>query len=146
MIWLILTYPFYEPEIPTHHNYTKDHTKAWSKIISSYDGFVIVFPQYNWGYPAVLKNALDYLFDEWANKPVSIMCYGAHGGFQGALALRLVTQGLDMYNMSTNPPLNINDDMFGKNGKFKNIEEAFTRYRQPMQAVSAEFVDLLANN
>jgi NAD(P)H-dependent FMN reductase len=133
-----------EPEIPARHKYTKDHTKAWSQLISGYDGFVIVFPQYNWGYPAVLKNAMDYLFEEWANKPVSLMCYGSHGGFHGYIAMKLVTQGLDMYNMSTNPPLNISEKMF-KHGQFKNIDEAFARYRQPMQAVSAEFIDLLEN-
>ena len=65
-----------EPEIPAHHSYQNPHTKAWSKMVSGYDGFVLVFPQYNWGYPAVLKNALDYLYDEWAHKPVSVMCYG----------------------------------------------------------------------
>jgi len=135
-----------EPEIPAHHKYTKNHTKQWSELIRRYDGFVIVFPQYNWGYPAVLKNALDFLFDEWANKPVSIMCYGSHGGFQGAFALKMVTQGLDMYNMSTNPPLNINEKMFNRHGQFKDIDKAFGRYKQPMQAVSAEFVDLLAKN
>ncbi len=133
-----------EPEVPAHHKYTKDHTKAWSKMISGYDGFVLVFPQYNWGYPAVLKNALDFLYDEWARKPVSIMCYGGHGGFQGLLAMKLVTQGLHMYNMSANPPLNIEDEMFDEHGQFKNIKEAFARYRQPVQAVSAEFIDLLA--
>jgi NAD(P)H-dependent FMN reductase len=50
-----------EPDIPAHGNYQKDHTKAWSKLIQEYEGFVLVFPQYNWGYPAVLKNALDFL-------------------------------------------------------------------------------------
>jgi len=132
-----------EPEIPAHHNYQKDHTKAWSERISGYDGFVLVFPQYNWGYPAVLKNALDYLYDEWAGKPVSIMCYGGHGGFQGALGMKLVTQGLRMYNMSTNPPLDIDDDMFDERGQFKDIDAAFARYKQPMQATAAEFAGLL---
>jgi len=132
-----------EPEIPAHHNYQNGHTKAWSEKISNYDGFVLVFPQYNWGYPAVLKNALDHLYDEWAHKPVSIMCYGNHGGFQAALAIKLVTQGLHMYNMSTNPPLDIEDEMFDEHGQFKDIDAAFARYKQPMQAVSAEFADLL---
>jgi NAD(P)H-dependent FMN reductase len=132
-----------EPEIPAHHNYQKDHTKSWSKVVSGYDGFVLVFPQYNWGYPAVLKNAMDYLYDEWAGKPVSIMCYGGHGGFQATLAMKLVTQGLHMYNMSTNPPLEIEDTMFNDRGQFENIDTDFARYIVPLQAVSAEFVGLL---
>ncbi|MBA3927114.1 NADPH-dependent FMN reductase [Listeria rustica] len=132
-----------EPEIPAHGNYQKEHTKAWSELIKGYDGFVFIFPQYNWGYPAVLKNALDFLYDEWRGKPVSIMCYGGHGGFQAALSMKLVTQGLHMYNMATNPPLDISDEMFDERGQFKNIEKDFARYKLPLQAVSAEFASIL---
>ena len=132
-----------ELDVPAHHHYRKEHTMAWSRTISGYQGFVLVFPQYNWGYPAVLKNALDYLYNEWAGKPVSLVCYGNHGGFQAMLALKLVTQGLHMYNMSTNPPLDIDDGMFDARGQFKDIELALARYRQPLLAVAAEFADLL---
>lgn len=132
-----------ELEVPAHHHYGKAHTLAWSTTISGYQGFVLVFPQYNWGYPAVLKNALDYLYDEWAGKPVSLVCYGNHGGFQATLALKLVTQGLHMYNMSTNPPLHIDDGLFDARGQLKDIELALARYRQPLSAVAAEFADLL---
>ncbi|MFT9077183.1 NADPH-dependent FMN reductase [Ethanoligenens sp.] len=132
-----------EPELPAVHNYQKEHTKRWSKQISSYAGFVLLLPQYNWGYPAVLKNALDYLYDEWAGKPVSIMCYGAHGGFQAALGIKLVTQGLNMYNMATNPSFDIGKEMFDAQGQFQDIDTAFARYRKSLQAVSSEFVNLL---
>ena len=132
-----------EPDIPAHGNYQHDHTKRWSERISGYAGFVLVFPQYNWGYPGVLKNAMDFLYKEWNGKPVSILCYGGHGGFQATLQMKLVTQGLRMYNMSTNPPLDIEDDMFDERGQFKDIETAFARYKVPMQAVSAEFESLL---
>jgi NAD(P)H-dependent FMN reductase len=43
-----------------------------------------VFPQYNWGYPAVLKNALDYLYREWRDKPASFITYGTRGGIKAA--------------------------------------------------------------
>ncbi|WP_430535717.1 NAD(P)H-dependent oxidoreductase [Listeria rocourtiae] len=132
-----------EPEIPAHRNYQQEHTKAWSRVINEYDGFVLVFPQYNWGYPAVLKNALDFLYDEWRGKPVSIMCYGGHGGFQATLSMKLVTQGLHMYNIATNPALDISDDMFDESGQFKNIEKDFARYKIPLQSMSSEFASLL---
>lgn len=74
------------------------------------------------------------------------MCYGGHGGFQATLAMKLVTQGLRMYNMSTNPPLDIDDVMFDEQGQFKDIEAAFGRYKQPFQAVSEEFFDLLTKS
>ncbi len=43
-----------------------------------------MFPQYNWGYPAVLKNALDYLYREWRDKPASFITYGTRGGTKAA--------------------------------------------------------------
>ncbi len=60
-----------EPLKAALHEYAHEHTVQWSRTVSSYDGFIFVFPQYNWGYPAPLKNALDYLYIEWRDKPVT---------------------------------------------------------------------------
>ncbi len=62
-----------EPEIPAAGGYALDHTRAWSRKIAEAPGFVFVTPQYNWGYPAPLKNALDHLYQEWAGKPAMIV-------------------------------------------------------------------------
>ena len=132
-----------EPELPAHHHYQKEHTRRWSQLISGYDGFILLVPQYNWGYPAVLKNALDFLFDEWADKPVSTLCYGNHGGFQASIAMKLVTQGLAMHNLATNVSFDTHKEMFDECGQFLDIEQALGPYRKIMQAVSAEFVDFL---
>ena len=47
-------------------------------------------PQYNWGYPAALKNAIDHLYREWQGKPVLLITYGGHGGGQCGAQLRIV--------------------------------------------------------
>lgn len=64
---------FDEPTIPSqikdYKNYVQPHTRAWSQEIQKYSGFIFILPQYNWGYPAVIKNAIDYLFNEWHDKP-----------------------------------------------------------------------------
>jgi NAD(P)H-dependent FMN reductase len=57
------------------------------------DAFVFVTPQYNWGIPAGLKNALDYLFNEWKGKPAMIVSYGGHGGDKCAAAMKVVLGG-----------------------------------------------------
>lgn len=132
-----------EAELPARHHYQKEHTIKWSETIKNLDGFIFVFPQYNWGYPAVLKNALDYLYDEWSGKPVSFICYGGHGGFQAALGMRLVTQGLNMNNMSTSLSLTIEKEMFDESMKFKDIESALKQYEHPLGALSEEFIHLL---
>lgn len=132
-----------EPEIPARGSYENEHTKAWSALIQSFDGFVLLFPQYNWGYPAVLKNALDYLYAEWAGKPVSILPFGNHGGFQAMLAMSLVTKGLHMIDMATNIQIDIKEKMFDEQGQFKDIDLALERYRSNAQLLASEFVHLL---
>ncbi len=57
-----------EPLPPRLRQYQHDHTKEWAETIASFDGFVIVTPEYNSGIAGVLKNAIDYLFEEWRNK------------------------------------------------------------------------------
>ncbi|MCD6065150.1 MAG: NADPH-dependent reductase [Flavipsychrobacter sp.] len=65
-----------EPEHPRMQRYTQEHTKAWSRTINDADAFIIVTAEYNHGYPAPLKNALDYLYNEWTYKPVAFVSYG----------------------------------------------------------------------
>ncbi|KAJ6453087.1 flavoprotein-like protein [Mycena sanguinolenta] len=80
-------------------------TNAWSALISSYDAFIILTPQHNWGYPASLKLALDALFHEWTGKPVLLITYGGWGGVKaaeqlrqvlGAMRLRVCTRGVEL--------------------------------------------------
>lgn len=96
-----------EPQIPFTGLYAHAKTRKWSELIQSYDGFVFVFPQYNWGYPAALKNAIDYLGKEWQGKPVSLVTFGGHGGSQAQAALRLVVTGLKMQQMAVNPQISL---------------------------------------
>jgi NAD(P)H-dependent FMN reductase len=69
-----------EPLKPAIGRYEHEHTRSWSRLVSSFDAFVLVFPQYNWGYPAPMKNALDFLYLEWHDKPVGVVTYGTRGG------------------------------------------------------------------
>ena len=59
---------FDEPHHPRLQQYTKPHTKQWSETVERADAFVFVFPEYNHSFPASLKNALDFLSVEWADK------------------------------------------------------------------------------
>lgn len=86
-----------EPHHPRLQQYTRDHTKAWSAMIERADAFVFVFPEYNHSFPATLKNALDYLFAEWADKPVGLVSYGGvSAGLRSAAALKPVLAALRM--------------------------------------------------
>src|ERR1035437_2505641 len=61
---------FNEPVHPSLNQYEHAHTKAWSKKIKEADAFIFLTPEYNSGYPASLRNAIDYLYHEWHDKPV----------------------------------------------------------------------------
>jgi NAD(P)H-dependent FMN reductase len=65
-----------EPHHPRLRRYVHPHTKDWSERIDAADAFVLVTPEYNYGYPAALKNAIDYLHHEWRDKPVGFVSYG----------------------------------------------------------------------
>lgn len=86
-----------EPHHPRLGQYTHEHTRAWSRRIREADGFVFVTPEYNHGYSAVLKNAIDYLYDEWRHKPVGFVSYGGNsGGLRAVQQLKQVVVALNM--------------------------------------------------
>ncbi len=117
-----------EPTLPAQGRYEHEHTVRWSELVRSYDGFVFVFPQYNWGYPAVLKNALDFLYDEWANKPAGLVSHGSHGGGLAAMQLRQVLQGLHIRNTETNIEIKTAEAMLTDGGNFRDIDAALAEY------------------
>lgn len=65
-----------EEEHPSSGVYRQEHTRRWSALADAADGFIVVTPEYNYGMPATLKNALDYLGREWAWKPIGFVSYG----------------------------------------------------------------------
>lgn len=85
-----------EPDLPASGEYRQPHTRRWSETVAELEGFVFVTPQYNWGYPASLKNALDHLSGEWTGKPALIVSYANRGGQRAADQLRDVLHCLKM--------------------------------------------------
>jgi NAD(P)H-dependent FMN reductase len=69
-----------EPNHPVLRQYVHEHTKDWSAMIEEADAFVIVTPEYNYGFTGVFKNAIDYLHHEWKFKPAGIVSYGGIAG------------------------------------------------------------------
>jgi NAD(P)H-dependent FMN reductase len=132
-----------ETEMAALGVYEHEHTRSWSRLVSSYDGFVFVFPQYNWGYPAVLKNALDFLYAEWRDKPAGLVTYGSRGGVRAAAQLQVVLQGLHMRNTATNPALTTNGSQLRDNA-FIDIAAAFEPFVEQVGAMAAELAALIA--
>ncbi|WP_449340834.1 NADPH-dependent FMN reductase, partial [Streptomyces canarius] len=87
-----------EPHHPRLGRYTHQHTRDWSAKISEADAFVFVMPEYNFGYNAELKNAIDYLHSEWQYKPVGMVSYG--GVAAGTRAVQMIKQVVTTLKMT----------------------------------------------
>ena len=85
-----------EPVPPSQGQYSKEHTKAWSAKIDSFDGYIFVTAEYNHGIPGALKNGIDYLYKEWNNKAAGFVGYGSAGGVRAVEQLRLVMAELQV--------------------------------------------------
>jgi NAD(P)H-dependent FMN reductase len=90
--------PWYrDAVVPPRGQYREEATLRWAAKVAEADGYVLVTPEYNHGYPAPLKNALDHLYAEWNHKPVTFVTYGGSaGGVRAAEQLVQVAVELKM--------------------------------------------------
>lgn len=92
--------PFYDqPKSPSgvqDGNYPTELATKFAAKIASFDAFIIVSPEYNHSFSAVLKNALDTIYKEWNNKAVCFVSYGSVAGARAIEHLRLVAIELQM--------------------------------------------------
>jgi len=119
------------------HEYTNEVARKWTDKIAEADGYIIVTAEYNHGYPAVLKNALDYIFKEWNRKAVGFVGYGGAGGARAIEQLRQVAVELQMvpirnavhipievYMAVMNEKVPVNPDLFKplREGRLDRVE------------------------
>lgn len=81
-------------------NYESDLAKKWAAKIGEADGYIMTAAEYNHGYTAVLKNAIDWVYREWNDKPVGFIGYGSVGGSRAIEQLRQVVIQLKMRPIS----------------------------------------------
>jgi NAD(P)H-dependent FMN reductase len=83
---------------------------AWSAQINDCDGFVFIVQEYNHSITGALKNALDYLRDEWNNKAAGIVSYGSVGGARATEHLRGILSELSVAHVRVHPALSLFTD------------------------------------
>ena len=117
-----LNLPFMdEPVSPMgSDNYVHEHTKKWSRIIGESDGFIIITPEYNHGVSPVLKNAIDFLYKEWKDKPVGLVGYGGSGARDSIRQLREVLAFVGMKAMEDQIGIGKIWEAFDENGVIKD--------------------------
>lgn len=125
-----------EPMPPKMQMYQQDHTKRWSAKIAEMDGYVIVTPEYNHGYPAALKNALDYLYHEWSGKPVSFVSYGWGGGQLAVEQLQQVSGQLNLQSVTSRLAIFSKPEMFDEHHALIDPARALASYQEAAQQLT----------
>jgi len=84
--------PFFDqpvpPAMPGRPPYENSVVRRWTSAIARSDGFIFVTPEYNYGPPAVLKNAIDWVYPEWNRKAAAFVSYGGAAGARSVQQLR----------------------------------------------------------
>jgi NAD(P)H-dependent FMN reductase len=102
-----LDLPLLDEELPPAvGQYARQHTRDWVAKVASFDAFVFVTPEYNHSVPAALKNAIDFVHAEWADKAAGFVSYGAAGGIRAVEHLRLILAELQVATVRAQLTLN----------------------------------------
>ncbi len=114
--------PLLDEPVPAgiSNHYIHNHTKIWSQKISSFDAFIFVTAEYNHGIPAALKNAIDFLYQEWANKVAGFVAYGGVGGTRVVEQLRVVMGELQVATVRSQMAFSLRSDF----EDYKNFKPA----------------------
>lgn len=154
--------PLAEPAPAAFGTYSLPHTQEWSRLMASFDAFVLVSPEYNHSTTAVLKDALDHLYVEWRDKAVGFVGYGVDGGVRAVEHLRGITAELGLASVGHAVALRLFEDFDGDGvvasarqtesldrmlGDLTRWGEALRRMRsapaENLEAVVAAFVDTI---
>ena len=79
-----------EPAKPAMGDYVHETTTAWGEVVSGFDAMIFLVAEYNGGYTAQLKNAIDTLYAEWHDLPIGVVGYGYGGAARAITALATV--------------------------------------------------------
>lgn len=91
--------------VPQYGEFQHQHSKDWTNEIQKYDGYILVSPEYNYGIPGGVKNAIDFLYHAWIGKPILIVTYGIFGGSGSSAALVKTLEGMKLGVADTKPQL-----------------------------------------
>lgn len=114
--------PFFDEALSPSDNkgvYKNPKGQAWAKEVAEADAFIFLVAEYNHGPTAVLKNAIDWVYEGWMNKPVGFVSYGGLvGGSRAVEQLRQIVGHVKLYPV----PLAVH---------ISRIESAFDENNQP---------------
>lgn len=116
-------FPVFEERLSKMPN-PSDAAKLFSEKITKADAVIMVFPEYNGGYSASIKNAIDLLYNEWHHKPIGLVSVssGNFGGVNASAFLQSVLLKIRAVPLSVTFPVPSVEANFDDNGNAINKE------------------------
>ncbi len=109
-----------EPEHPRTGKYLHEHTRRWSASVSAADAFIFVTPEYNYGPPPSLLNALNFVYNEWNYKAAAFVSYGGmSGGMRAVEAIKQTLTTLKVVPVLEGVALPLFAQQLDENGRFQ---------------------------
>jgi NAD(P)H-dependent FMN reductase len=130
--WDVQVVDLKEYKLPIYNNetlpaamsgtYADVHVTQWSRAVKQADAFLFLAPEYNHGIPAPLKNAIDWLYEEWADKPAGIIGYSSSpiGGARAIEHLRNILATVAVPTVKTGLTIGRAQDIITESGECKD--------------------------
>lgn len=135
---------------PRMGQYQLDSTKAWAKVVDESDAFIFISPEYNGGYAASLKNALDLVFAEWGGKPAGIIGYGWGGAGRATSQLAAIVPNYDMTLVGEPVGIAFGDNAPGETGLVADpaalVTPAIELVKAQVEAIVAKLAEAAEND
>lgn len=134
--------PFFNESVSPSYKtepYKNEAVARFTAKIQEGDAFVVVTPEYNHGTSAVLKNAMDWVYQEWNNKPIAFVSYGSVGGARAIEQLRL--NAIESQMATIRESININGEqyfpvLFGQGAP----AELFVKYNEKAKSMITQLL------
>lgn len=116
--------PMFDAPVPPMYGPTQtEEGKKWQATVAEAKSFVFLTPEYNKSIPGSLKNAIDYLYTEWNDKPAAIVSYGyMDGGGTATNHLNDIFSLIKLNNVGEKMAIQLTQETFNENGQFNDID------------------------
>lgn len=130
----------------TDNSKQSETAKRWAEIVKKSDGFIIVTPEYNHGYPGELKMMLDLLYEEYTGRTVGLcaVSIGPFGGTRVVEQLKPVMTELHMHPIRESIYFSKISDSFDENnnpidksldGRVKKFLDELSMYAKALKEI-----------
>lgn len=134
-----------EPLHPASGIRSHAHSIAWAEQVAGLNGVLFLTPEYNAGYPAPLKNAIDYLKAEWAEMPAAVISYGSRGGPTAAAQLAAVLERVGVALQGEGVQMAFERTDFDESMRMLDAPAFVARSREALQASIEQVVAAAAD-